>query len=287
MGRSQIGETVSACDVKIAGHRIRYLRAGAGPAVVLVHGLMGYSFSWRFTIPALATHFTVYAPDLPGTGFSERVADLDCSMRASAARLLKFFEKVGLEEFDLVATSHGGALGAWVATMATEMPRPRIRKLVLVAPANPWSRGGRKRIRVLSTVPGAMLFRLLALRMTGLHRYVLERLYADRSRIPAGTMEGYAEPLKLPGSIDYLLAVVACWHHDLAELEAAYRKIRIPTLLVWGDHDLAVLPESAPKVQRAISGSKLITMRGVGHLPYEEAPQEFNRIVLDFLRARG
>ena len=48
--------------------RMRYLKAGSGPALILVHGLMGYSFSWRFTIPALAPHATVYAIDNLGAG---------------------------------------------------------------------------------------------------------------------------------------------------------------------------------------------------------------------------
>jgi len=51
---------------------MRYLSAGSGPPLLLVHGLLGYSFSWRFTIPALAQHATVYAIDLLGTGFSDR-----------------------------------------------------------------------------------------------------------------------------------------------------------------------------------------------------------------------
>jgi pimeloyl-ACP methyl ester carboxylesterase len=51
---------------------MRYLRAGSGPPLVLLHGLMGYSFSWRFAIPALAPLRTCYAPDLLGAGFSDR-----------------------------------------------------------------------------------------------------------------------------------------------------------------------------------------------------------------------
>ena len=56
--------------VSVDGAQMRYLRAGVGPALVLLHGLMGYSFSWRFSIPALSRHATVYAVDMLGTGFS-------------------------------------------------------------------------------------------------------------------------------------------------------------------------------------------------------------------------
>ncbi|MGA9990086.1 MAG: alpha/beta fold hydrolase, partial [Terriglobales bacterium] len=66
--------------------RMRYLKAGAGPALILVHGLMGYSFSWRFTIPAVATHATVYAIDNLGAGFSTAREGMDSTVRATAER---------------------------------------------------------------------------------------------------------------------------------------------------------------------------------------------------------
>lgn len=275
------GARIAEADITVGGHRVHYLRAGSGPPVVLVHGLLAHSFSWRFTIPALAPHFTVYAPDVLGIGFSDRVPGLDCSMRASAQRMIDVLDALGLREFDLVGTSHGGGLAT---IMAAEMGK-RIRRLVLVAPVNPWSRAGRKRIRVLSTAAGGWLFRKSFLRLGPLNNYVLSRLYADPGHIAPGTIEGYAEPLKIAGSVDYLLGVVRFWHQDVPALEPFYEKIRVPTLLVWGDSDAAVLPSSAAHVQRAIRGSKLVMMPGVGHLPYEEASEEFNRVLLEFLRS--
>ena len=273
---------VAACDVTVSGHRVRYLHSGSGPAVVLLHGLLASSFSWRFAIPALAPHFSVYAPDVLGIGFSDRVPGLDCSMRPSAARMIEFLDALRLGEFDLVGTSHGGALAA---IMAAEIGK-RIRRLVLVAPVNPWSRAGWKRTGLIATGLGGWLFRTTFLRLDGLNGWVLARLYADPSRIAPGTLEGYAEPLKIPGSVDYLLGVVRSWHRDVPALEPFYEKIRVPTLLVWGDQDIAVLPSSAAQVQRAIPGSKLVIMPGVGHLPYEESPAEFNRVLLEFLRSK-
>jgi pimeloyl-ACP methyl ester carboxylesterase len=266
--------------VTVGGHQVRYLRSGSGPAVVLVHGLLGYSFSWRFTIPELARHFTVYAPDLLGIGFSDRVPGLDCSMRASADRMMDFLNAIGVREFDLVGTSHGGALATIMAASAGK----RVRRLVLVAPVNPWSPAGRRRIDALSLVGGAWLFRNTFLRLGPVNNWVLNRLYADPRRISPGTFEGYAEPLKIAGSVDYLLSVVRCWHRDLRQLKAEYEKIRVPTLLVWGDRDPAILPASATPLQRAIRGSEVVMMPGVGHLPYEESPEEFNRVLLEFLR---
>jgi pimeloyl-ACP methyl ester carboxylesterase len=272
---------IAECDVTVGGHRVRYLRSGSGPALVLVHGLLGHSFSWRFTIPALTPHFTVYAPDVLGIGYSDRVPGLDCSMRASAAHMIEFADAVGLRQFDLVGTSHGGALATIMAAESGGL----IRRLALVAPVNPWSRAGWKRTGVIASPLGGWLFRTTFMRLDRLNSFVLTRLYADPSRIPPGTLQGYEEPLKIAGSVDYLLGVIRCWHRDVPALEPFYEKIRVPTLLVWGDRDPAVLPSSAAQVQRAIRGSELVMMPGVGHLPYEEAPEEFNRVLLEFLRS--
>jgi pimeloyl-ACP methyl ester carboxylesterase len=134
------GAGVEECWMDVDGGRMRYLRAGAGPALILVHGLLGYSFSWRYVMPALAAHATVYAPDMLGAGFSDRAFDVDFSMRAVARRLVQFVEKLGIPEatFDLLGTSHGGgvAMMAAVACMRGNS-RIKVRKLVLVAPVNP------------------------------------------------------------------------------------------------------------------------------------------------------
>ena len=287
MTEPQIGNVfdlpVEDCALTMGGHRVRYLRAGAGPAVVLVHGLLGYSFSWRFTIPALARHFTVYAPDLLGIGFSDRVPGLDCSMRATAQRMLDFIRELRLDRADLVGTSHGGAVATLMAAMAADQGTPRLRRLVLVAPVNPWSAAGRRRIRVLGSRLGGLLFRLMFPRLSSTHDWFLNRLYADPRRIRPGTLEGYGAPLKLAGTFEYLLSVLRCWRADLRQLAPAYAKITIPTLLIWGEADVAVQSRSALPLSQAISGSQLVIMPGAGHLPYEELPEDFNRILLDFL----
>src|SRR5437868_10735051 len=89
---------------------MRYLRDGVGPPLLLLHGLLGYSFSWRYAIPALARHATVHAVDMLGVGFSDRPRGLDCCLRANAERLLCFLDAVGMAECDLLGTSHGGAV---------------------------------------------------------------------------------------------------------------------------------------------------------------------------------
>src|ERR1700694_5269609 len=109
------GGEVEECWMELDGARMRYLRAGSGPALILLHGLLGYSFSWRFTIPELARYATVYAPDMLGAGFSDRPAGLDHSMRGTSRRVLRFIERLGISSFDLLGTSHGGAVAMMAA----------------------------------------------------------------------------------------------------------------------------------------------------------------------------
>ena len=117
---------------------------GLGPALILLHGLLGYSFSWRYTIPALAPYATVYAPDLLGAGFSDRPRGIDHSMHGTALRVLRFVDKLGLESFDLLGTSRGGAVAMAAAAECVSAGGSRrgLRRLVLVCPVNPYSPHG-------------------------------------------------------------------------------------------------------------------------------------------------
>jgi pimeloyl-ACP methyl ester carboxylesterase len=90
--------------------------------------------------------------------------------------------------------------------------------------------------------------------------------------------------LKVDGIWDYGLSVVGCWHSDLAKLSKAYSRIKSETLLMWGDCDPAVFVSSAQEILRRIPQSQLKTFQGVGHLPYEEVPENFNRVLCDFLQ---
>ena len=274
--------TISQHSLGVDGVRVRYLRAGSGPALLLVHGLMGYSFSWRFNVAALAEHATVYAIDLPGMGYSAR-SPLDCSMSGLARFLLLFMEAAGIKSADVLGTSHGGA----VVMMMAALGSARVRSIILVAPVNPWSAGRLRLISILATPPGALLARILAPLIRRSRGFFLRRVYGDPRRIAAGTAEGYAAPLAIPGTIEHLLCILKSWHADIRDLEGALPRLaHIPTLLIWGTRDPAVLPASAAVLQGHLRNSQIVEIDGAGHLPYEEMPDEFNRALMHFLRGR-
>lgn len=266
--------------ITLDGARMRYLRDGAGPPLLLLHGLLGYSFSWRYVMPALAQHATVHAVDMLGVGFSDRPGHLDFSLRGNAERLLRFLDAVGASSCDLLGTSHGGAVAMMGAALAPE----RIRKLVLVAPVNPWSTRGCRMAAFLSCHPMAPIFARVAPYMGMTHGYLLRRLYGDPSRIRPGTLEGYSAPFTVPGAFHYALTVLGSWKRDLNELKSVLpRTANIPTLLVWGSADCAVDPASAMCLRQNFADCQVVVFDGVGHLPYEEVPEQFNRAVSEFL----
>ena len=268
--------------ITLDGARMRYLRSGSGPALLLLHGLLGYSFSWRYALPYLARQATVHAVDMLGVGFSDRPANLDCCLRANAERLLRFLDAVGVESCDLVGTSHGGAVAMMAAALAPE----RIRRLVLVAPVNPWSLNGKQVAAFLSSPAVAPLFLKIAPHLQATHGYFLRRLYGDTRRIRPGTLEGYSAPFALPGTFACSLGILRTWAQDLAELRSALPRIsHIPTLLLWGSLDAAVDPGSADLLRRQFENCRVSILDGVGHLPYEEVPDRFNQAVAEFLAA--
>ena len=261
------------------------LHAGSGPPLLLIHGFMAYSFSWRFNMAALSQHFSVYALDLPGCGFSQRTDTPQCSLASDAEGVLRFMEHFGIEQADVLGTSRGGGLAIVLAALAAQRSTShRVRRLVLVSAINPWSGYGRLLTRLLSTSLGGFSVTRVLPRMRWMMLRYLRKLYGDPGRIAPGTIEGYTAGLDVPGSFEHMLRIVRSWHTDLALIEESLPAIsELPTLLLWGSRDTAVYPSSAYALQQRLKNSALVMLDGVGHVPYEEVPDEFNRVICDFL----
>jgi pimeloyl-ACP methyl ester carboxylesterase len=91
-------------------------------------------------------------------------------------------------------------------------------------------------------------------------------------------------PLAIPGLFEHGLKIVRTWTQDLAELETILPKLgSLPTLLLWGEDDPAVYASSARRLAQFFLNPQTLIFPGVGHLPYEECPEEFNRALIEFL----
>jgi pimeloyl-ACP methyl ester carboxylesterase len=278
-----LGHGIEECWMDFDGARMRYLRAGSGPALILLHGLLGYSFSWRYAMPAVAPYRTVYAPDALGAGFSDRPR-IDHSMRATALRVLRLARNLGISSFDLLGTSRGGAVAMCAAAECVARNDIEVRRLVLVAPVNPYSSQGRRIAAFAGSSIGSPLVRTVLESMPWLYPFWHARMFADRRKIPAGSLEGYKAPLALPGLFDHALSIVSTWGADLRELEALLPTLGgIRTSLMWGSKDPAVYFSSMEPLARYFPNGEKTVFSGIGHLPYEECPKEFNEALVGFL----
>src|SRR5262249_57985775 len=115
-------------------------------------------------------------------------------------------------------------------------------------------------------------------------RRVLFRSFGDGSKIPSDSLEGYRKPVRDNHAYIYGRKIVSTWIADLADLERALPKIaQYPTLLIWGTRDRAVSFHSAERLRKVFHNCEMVSLPGVGHLPYEEAPDDFNRALIEFL----
>jgi len=265
----------------INGERMRLLRAGSGPPLLLIHGLLGGAFCWRFNLPVLAQHYSVYAVDLPGLASTDD-GDFDCSMSCQAKRLSRFIEHMSWNSLTVIGCSFGGAIAILLAAMA-DQPSGRIQSLILSAPVNPWSDFGQRRIRLLSTQMGGYFLRTVLPISRPCHGIAIRRMYGDPKCIPHDALKGYSASVLQPGRARNVLSALRSWQTDLELLRKAVCQIEAPTLLIWGDRDHAVDPLSAKALNERIPKTEVKFIRGAGHLPFEEAPEEFNREVLEFL----
>ncbi len=200
-------------------------------------------------------------------------------MPAQAIRVSALLERLKLEEeVDVVGCSWGGAIAMFLAAQSTKM-----RSLVLAAPVNPWSNLGAGRIRFLNGRMGAAFLRTVWPVSRPLYPTAMARMYGDPRRLPPGTIEGYRSMVMRPGRVNNVLNTLRSWEKDVDALRTAIPRIKARSLLIWGTRDGAVDVRSAEPLRSALPRCELALIKGAGHLPFEETPEEFNRLVLDFV----
>lgn len=285
-----VGDVLEQTQQKASSHRdeyadvegmgVHYVRAGSGPPLVLIHGLIGSAVNWRCNIDAFASHATVYAVDLVNMGGSARFPDLDVSLAATADRIVAWMDAVGLDQADIAGHSHGGAV---VLMLAARHPE-RVRSLVLFAPANPYSHAADRMVRFYTSAIGRQFAFFVPFLPRPLQMFALARMFGDPARIPPACLDGYIEGLRVPGTVPHVLRIISSWFTEMRHLKSVLGRLAgIPVLLVWGDRDRAVTLDSARRLQRELPRSELLVLPGAGHVPFEELPAECNRLVLRWL----
>jgi pimeloyl-ACP methyl ester carboxylesterase len=265
----------------VGGHRLRFVRTGRGPSVVLVHGFGSSLYTWKDVIAGLAADHDVVALDLPGFGLSDRPPDL--SIEELPRAVVGLMDRLEIRSAALVGSSMGGAAVAIVAGRRPE----RASALVLVDAAGfhlgPGERPFFVRLAMsplgglLSRLPGQRLFVELAL------RDVLRepRLLTDER------VAEYLQGTRQPGSPAAIRSLGASLEERYGAVEDALPGVRAPALVVWGRDDGWIPVADAERFRAAIAGARLVTIAGCGHLPQEQKPQELLRVLLEFLSSVG
>lgn len=234
--------------VQVPGAEVHYREAGEGPPLVLLHGLAASWRWWRPVLDVLTRHHRVLAFDLPG--FGETRAERRFSLKSAGTFVCQVMGALGLERVDLVGHSLGGRIAMDVAAHCPE----RVERLVLVSAVGlSWRK------------PYPMVG--LDLLLEG---WLNAPRYPDLVR----------EDARRVGFLELCLATYEVLADDF---RAAMARIQAPTLVVWGDRDILTPPRHAEILAGEIPSAALAFIRGAGHTPWWDAPEEFSELVLDFL----
>jgi pimeloyl-ACP methyl ester carboxylesterase len=255
--------------VEVEGLRIAYERVGSGPPLVLLHGALSDSRSWRPQLEELAEDFTVIAWDAPGAGRSSDPTE-PFGMADWADLLARFLETQAVGPASVLGLSFGG-------TLALELYRrhPKSAAALILADSyagwrgSLWAAECSERLRLAlgdAEIPPTELAA----------RWLPEMLSAgarpELAEMVAGIMAD-THPLGLR------LMAMAMADADLSEL---LPRIEVRTLLLWGERDGRSPPSIAREMERAIPGAELVLIPEAGHESHLEQPDAFNTAVRRF-----
>ena len=257
---------------------IHWVEAGAGPAIILLHGLSDTHRTWRQVAPALVEQgYRVLIPDLLGHGISGR-PDGSYSVDWHAKALSAWIAHVKLRRFDLIGHSFGGGIALQLLINHSH----QIRHLALIASGG-FGAEVSASVKLLA-LPGADKFLQAGLSVgtrVGL-RFAAGGGVDDKDRIWHAWANG------APGTGRALSRTVANSVGIYGQRESFYDNIdRIkklpPITLFWGDRDPIIPYSQALRAAKEVPNLRLIRFRGCGHFPHLERHEDLNPALSAFL----
>ncbi|WP_225731904.1 MULTISPECIES: alpha/beta fold hydrolase [unclassified Nocardia] len=255
--------------------RFAYRKSGDGPPIVLLPGGTLWAYTYRDIVPELARQHTVYAVDLPGTGYTSlHDKDFGYSVTEMSDALRQFMDAVGLDHATVLAHSLNGSVAA---DFAARYPAA-VHRLLLIAPLvldtelNPNLR--LMRVPVVGELATALMTRSIFVSN-------LRAAYTHPERLTDEVADAYWEPLR---RVDNQIAM---WQQvrglEPAAVQRELGAITAPTLLLWGEHDTIVPTAQANTVASLIPHPTVRIIADAGHNAHEDDPAAVTAAIQEFV----
>ncbi len=278
--RSALEAKYPAGNVTVAGIMLRLRDTGSpsAPALILLHGFGSSLQTWDAWSDMLSTRFRVVRFDLPGFGLTGPDPTNNYSDARSLQILSALMDHLGIRRATLIGNSMGGRIAWLFAALHPE----RVDRLVLVSPDG-FASPGLEYDKTPSVPPIVRLLPYVLPR--ALLRSSLAPAYADPSRLTEAVVTRYRDLMLAPGTRSAIVARTG--QTRLENPVPLLRRIKAPTLLLWGERDAMIPFINAQDYLRFIPHARLAALPGLGHVPFEEQPDASLKPVLAFLDDPG
>ena len=259
-------------EVTLNGARIHFERSGTGFPVLFIHAGIADSRMWEPQATALAKHFDMIRPDQRGFGHSE----LPPVPYSTLADLIALLNHLKVDRAHVVGCSVGGTAAI---DLALDHPE-RVERLVLVAAGVSGANLGAADAALFADIEAADE----AGDVDAVNRAEV-RLWVDGPRRPEGSAPAAVRELVLDMNGRMLRSNFDSAPHQRLDPPAVTRlhELTAPTLVIVGDQDLPHASANADLIISKVAGARKVVIKDAAHLPSLERPEEFNRLVLDFL----
>lgn len=263
------------------------LRGRGKTPVVFVHGFAAALITWHDIAPLFPEErFRLFLIDLKGFGLSAKPRDGAYTIADQTAIVKAFIEAQGLSGVVLVGHSLGGTIALLTSlSFLEEGKRDAIGKLILIDCAA-YPRRLPPLVRLLRTpLLGPLLLRLVPVRL--IVRYNLDRVFHRREAVTPERIDRYVGCFRKGMAYSLTEGARQLDPAAYAHIAGRYRKLPLPTLIIWGKEDRVIPYREGVRLQGDIPSSILKIIEGCGHNPHEEMPEETFAAIDAFLREYG